>query len=223
MNLLTFISLAVTLIKLSIAIDEKDSDNEQSGEVETFQKLFIQKRIIQLGAIKQLKEYDIEKQNKMLKAMSNKMFETLSSNKIKLETSGISQVVKDLPIDTKVKDALALVLENTCLASEFVINFPDYMHQFLNSNKEFDAVLRWCLSFSYNLVDENLIDEHTRKLYKLALMELGVIQKEEGYENPYKEKNDKPIKKMDFADPPKPKKKIKQKLARGPRLAKSEL
>ena len=38
MNLFGFITLALTLIKLSMAIDEKDSDNEQNGEKETFRK-----------------------------------------------------------------------------------------------------------------------------------------------------------------------------------------
>ena len=223
MNLLLFIWFFENLIQLSVGEDDMNSDNAENNEVATFKKLFIQKRIIQLGAIKQLKGYDDEKLNKMLIEMSKKMYETLSSNRNILEASGISQAVKDLPVDTKVRNSLALVLENTCLASELLLNFPKYMHKYLRENKGLNDVFRWCLSFSYDLVAESLIDEHTRELYKLALMELGVIQKEEGYRNPYKAENEKPIKKLDFVDPPEPKKKEKKKFARGPRMAKSEL
>jgi len=223
MNILYATFFAIALFEISLADDDNDNESDENSEITTFRKLFIQKRIIQLGAIKQLKGYDVEKQNKMLMAMTKKMFETLSLNRGTLEASGVSQAVKDLPIDTKVRDALALVIENTCLASELLLNFPSYMHKFLEENKTFDAVFRWCLTFSYNLVAESLIDEHTRELFKLALMELGVVQKEANYRNPYYRENDKPVKKLDFADPPKPKQKIKKKLARGPRLAKSEL
>lgn len=223
MNLLLFIWFCGALIQLSVANDDKNVDNTENSEVATFRKLFIQKRIIQLGAIKQLKGYEDEKLNKMLIEMTKKMLETLSANKNTLEASGISQAVKDLPVDTKVRNSLALVLENTCLASELVLNFPKYMHKLLKENKAFNDVFRWCLSFSYDLVAENLVDEPTRELYRLALVEIGVIQKEAGYQNPFKEENDKPTKKLDFVDPPEPKKKAKKKLARGPRMAKSEL
>ena len=195
----------------------------EDTEIATFRKLFIQKRIIHLGAIKQLKGYNNEKQVKMLDAMTKKMFEILSTNRITLEASGMAQAIDDLPKDSKAKNALALVLENTCLASEVLLNFPNYMHKFLKQNRNADAVFRWSLSFSHGLVPRSLVDEHTIKLYKLALMELGVLPKEEGYFNPYVEQDEKPIKKLDFADPPKPKQKVKKKLARGPRLAKSEL
>ena len=195
----------------------------EDPEVATFRKLFIQKRIIHLGAIKQLKGFDHDKRTKMLTAMTKKMFEILSTSRITLEASGVAQAVEDLPKDTKVKDALALVLENTCLASEVLLNFPNYMHRFLKENRDSDAVFRWCLSFSHGIVSGSLIDEHTSKLYKLALMELGVLPKEDGYHNPYLQEEEKPIKKLDFVDPPMPKKKVKKKLARGPRLTKSEL
>ena len=212
---------------ISIESEANDGDlNEntvEDSEIATFRKLFIQKRIIQLGAIKQLKGFDHEKRTKMITAMTKKMFEILSTSRITLEASGVAQAVEDIPKDTKVKDALALVLENTCLASEILLNFPNYMHKFLKEYRDFDAVFRWGLSFSHGIVSGSLIDEHTSKLYKLALMELGVLPKEDGYHNPYLQEEEKPIKKLDFVDAPKPKKKVKKKLARGPRITKSEL
>jgi len=224
MKLATAIWYVILLVYHSNAEDSQSEENVvEDSEITTFRKLFIQKRIIQLGAIKQLKGYDHEKLVKMVSAMTTKMFEILSTNRITLEASGIAQAIEELPKDTKVKNALALVLENTCLASELLLNFPDYMHSFLTKNRDFDAVFRWSLSFSHGIVTKSLVDEHTNKLYKLALMELGVLSKEDGYHNPYLQENEKPVKKLDFADPPKPKKKEKKKLARGPRLSKSEL
>ena len=55
MNLLLFIWFFETLIQFSVGEDDMHSDNAENNEVATFKKLFIQKRIIQLGAIKQLK------------------------------------------------------------------------------------------------------------------------------------------------------------------------
>ena len=201
----------------------QDLNNAEDPDVTTFRKLFIQKRIIHLGAIKQLKDLGHDKRKKMLTSMSQKMFEVLSSSRITLEASGIAQAVDDLPKDIKVRDALALVLENTCLASEILLNFPNYMHKFLKEKRDSDALFRWCLSFSHGLISASLVDEHTSKLYKLALMELGVLPKDDGYHNPYLHEDTKPIKKFDFVDAPQPKKKVKKKLARGPRLTKSEL
>lgn len=212
------------LISKKSAANGSESNVElEDTEIGTFRKLFLQKRIIQLGAIQQIKGYDHEKQNKMLAAMTKKIFEILSANRIALEASGMEQAIEDLPKDPKVKDALALVLENTCLAAEVLLNFPNYLHKFLNDNRNSDAVFRWSLSFSHGLVAESIVGENTSKLYKLALMELGVLPKDDGYHNPYLQQEDKPIKKLDFVDPPKPKKKEKKKLSRGPRLAKSEL
>jgi len=221
--LVAIFHLLLVTNKSTANVGKSDENIVDDTEIATFRKLFIQKRIIQLGAIKQLKSYGNEKQAKMLEAMTKKMLEILSSNRITLEASGISQAVESLPADTKVKDALALVLENTCLASEILLNFPNYMHMFLKHNRDFDSVFRWGLSFTHGLISSSLIDEHTSKLYKLALMELGVLPKEDGYHNPYVVHEEKTIKKLDFADPPKPKKKVKKKLARGPRLSKSEL
>ena len=221
--ILVAIFYLILVTNKSTANDGKsDEDIVDDTETATFRKLFIQKRIIQLGAIKQLKGYGKEKQAKMLEAMMKKMLEILSSNKITLEASGISQAV-GLPADTKVKNALALVLENTCLASEVLLNFPNFMHMFLKQNRDFDSMFRWGLSFTHGLISSSLIDEHTSKLYNLALMELGVLPKEDGYHNPYVVDEEKPIIKLGFADPPKPKIKVKKKLARGPRLSKSEL
>ena len=219
------ILMAIISCVILVIAQNDDAENEsniENSELATFKKLFTQKRIIQLGAMKQLKSLGNEKRSKMLAAMTKKMFEILSLNRITLESSGVAQAVQELPKDTKVKDSLALVIENTCLASDILLNFPNYMHKIIKENRDSDAVFRWSLSFSHGLVSENIIDEHTRKLFKLALMELGVLPKEEGYVNPYLQE-EKPIKKLDFADPPKPKIKPKKKLARGPRLTKSEL
>ena len=203
--------------------DINKSDGTEGSDIEMFKKLFAQKRIIQLGAIKQLKGLAVEKRTKMLTAMTTKMFQVLTNSRITLESSGIAQAVEELPKDAKIKDALALVIENTCLASEILLNFPNYLHLALNSDKDANSVFRWSLTFSHGIVSESLVDEHTKKLLKLALMELNVLPRDDNYHNPYVQEG-KPTKKLDFVDKlPQPKKKEKKKIPKGPRLSRSDL
>lgn len=97
-------------------------------------------------------------------------------------------------------------------------------------------MLKWGLGFAEHAAEESgggvngdLFDQGTRKLIQLALMELGVKEKSEDYQNRYraaKVEDKGPKKKVGFVDPPSegpPTKKPRKKLPRGPKMSKSEL
>ena len=72
--------MAIISCVILVIAENDDAENEsniENSELATFKKLFTQKRIIQLGAMKQLKSLGNEKRSKMLAAMTKKMFEIL--------------------------------------------------------------------------------------------------------------------------------------------------
>ena len=203
-----------------------DDGPNENPEHDNFRRLFQEKRLYQLGAVKQLQNLEPEKQNKMLEAMITQMMTVLTKSRAKLLEGGYEVSGGGLPEDETLKDALALVLENTCLASDLLLRFPYYMHQKLRDLPELDTTYKWALGFTQEMA-EPLLDSSAVKLMDLALQEMGLIEMSPDYVNPYK-KNDPSKKgepkKLKFSDPPQPKKKEKKKkIARGPKLTKSEL
>ena len=191
-------------------------------ELEEFQKLFQQKRIEQLTAIKQLLNMSPEKQVKLLDSMLDKMVSVLEESKARLQGSQVEFNEGQLPENKLEKTYLALVLENTCLASDILLRFPNYMVEKLQKMKRLEKIYHWGLFFVNSTVNY-VMDDTTKRLFYLAGQELQLQSEDSSYKNPYKKVKNEP-KKIMFAEPPeqtakKPKKKIK----RGPKLTKSEL
>ena len=207
------------------ACDEETAQLEQNTEHENFKRLFQEKRLYQLGAVKQLQTLDPEKQTKLLEAMITKMVSVLTLSKTTLMNGGYEIQGGGLPSDEHLREALALVVENTCLASDLLLRFPHFMHKQLRTHQELDLTYKWALGFTQEMA-QSLLDSSAVKLMDLALQELGLIERSADYVNPYNKEDYKKRgepKKLKFAEPPEPKKKDKKKLAKGPRLSKNEL
>jgi hypothetical protein len=202
-----------------------ESKSAPNADHENFKRLFQEKRLYQLRAVKQLQSLDPEKQIKLLDAMIVQMLTVLVKSRNKLIESGYEVEGGGLPEDEQLRESLALVVENTCLASDLLLRFPHYFHKKLRNSPELDSTYKWALGFTQEMA-ESLLDTSAGKLMNLALQELGLVEMSEDYVNPYKkdlnEKEREP-KKLKFADPPQAKKKERKKLAKGPRMAKSEL
>jgi hypothetical protein len=121
------------------------SEQVQSSEIEVFRKLFQEKRLYQLAGVKQLLSLEPEKQTKLLDAMILKITKVLTDNKVKLIESGYEVENKALPEDEKLKESLALVLENTCFASDLLLRFPHFMHKKLKEIPQLDPIFKWSL------------------------------------------------------------------------------
>ncbi len=215
----------VFFLVFTFAICEVTVQLEEDADHENFKRLFQEKRIYQLGAVKQLQSLEPEKQTKLLEAMITKMLSVLTKSRGKLLEGGYEAQGGGLPSDETLREALALVVENTCLASDLLLRFPHFMHKKLRSDQELDATYKWALGFTQEMA-QSLLDSSAVKLMDLALQELGLIERSADYVNPYNKEDPskkKEPKKLKFADPPAPKKKEKKKLSKGPRLSKSEL
>ena len=196
--------------------------NEDLESLDEFSKLFQQKRLHQLTAIKQLLHMNPENQIKLLDSMLNKMTSVLSESQAILAVNTLDISEGKLPTEQKDRTALALVLENTCLASDILLRFPDYMLKRLDKDKQFDVLYKWGLGFINETVSY-VMDEATKRLFFLAGQELSA-EESSSYVNPYKKPKNEPKKIMFAEEPPQPvKKEKKKKLKRGPRMTKTEL
>lgn len=192
-----------------------------STEIEEFQKLFRQKRFHQLSAVKQLLNMSPENQIKLLDSMLSKMKSVLFESKTILTSVSLELSEGKLPNEQQEKTALALVLENVCLACDILLRFPNYMQNKLGLDNELDTMYKWGLGFVNETVSY-IMDKPTKRLFYLAGVEMSYL-KDSKYVNPYKKVESEP-KKIMFADhEPTVTKKPRKKLKKGPRLSKSEL
>lgn len=143
--------------------------------------------------------------------------QVLTTSKLKLESSDYV-TGGAFPEDEATRDALSQVLENTAFFGEIVMRLPDIAHAALNMNKASALTFNWALGFSNST---GLYDETTTKLINLVAQELGLVEKDPNFHNPYaaKKKKAAPLPEPAEPKPKKPKKKIK----RGPRLSREEL
>lgn len=139
----------------------------------------------------------------------------LAVSKTDLESSG---VIPGASNPSPQQERLSLVLENVCLACDLLLRLPDPMHARLKANPDWEAVLKWGIHFASN---SGFLDDSSMKLLSLGSQELGLVERDPAYVNPYKTEK-KPLKKFEEPPPP-PRKKERLKIRKGPRLSNSEL
>lgn len=202
---------------LAICGSVKSNDGfsaEDTKEREVFRKMFALKRGEQLRAVKQLMTFDEERREKLLDSMLDKFFSVLSKSKVELEASGLGLGgIGVFPTNDDAKNALALVMENGCFLSDILLRFPDLLGGKLAGNRDWDTVYKWSVEF---VSQSGLTDESTDQLMKLAKQESGMVEKDPGYNNPYRHVKKK-VKR--FEDPPPPTKKPKKKIQKGPKMS----
>lgn len=199
--------LLATLILLKVNCQDKDVDHE----VATFQKLFMAKRIEQLSAVKNILKLEDQKRRILLDQITAKLFQVLSSGKSDPELGA------KIASETAVPEQASLILENTCLASDLLLRLPDQMHRMIKKVEDRVSVFKWAVDFS---LETGLLDESSIKLLSLASQELGLVERDPNYVNPYRVEK-KPAKR--FEEPPPPKKKERKKIKKGPRMSGGEL
>jgi hypothetical protein len=135
---------------------------------------------------------------------------------VKLESGGY-QLGPDLPQDEPTRETLSLLIENTCLFSDLLLRLPDRLAARLAVRRDWDLVYRWSLGFVRDLT---FLDAATLRLLNLAAQEVGLVERDPNYHNPYRLQK-KPQKR--FEDLPPPAKKEKKKVKRGPKMSHNEL
>ena len=143
--------------------------------------------------------------------------QVLSASQADLDSSGYSASVTDMH-STVFKNRVSLVLENVCLACDLLLRLPDKMHSRLKAANNWAAVFKWGIGFSSR---SGFLEETSVKLLSLCSQELGLVDRDPAYVNPYRAVKA-PVKK--FEDPPPPAaKKERLKIKKGPILSNSEL
>jgi hypothetical protein len=135
---------------------------------------------------------------------------------VKLESGGY-ELGPDLPADEPTREALSLLIENTCLFSDLLLRLPDQLAGRLAARRDWELVYRWSLGLVRDLA---FLEGATRRLLHLAAQEAGLVERDPDYRNPYRTER-KPQKR--FEDPPPPAKKEKKKVKRGPKMSHVEL
>ena len=215
----TLVVLLYALGILSLVSASSDVEGGGATPASVFKKLFAQKRIEQLAAVKNLMHMEEEKKRVMVQNVVQKITEITLKARQRLEGHGLERGVDgdNFPEAEDVKTALALVFENTAFLGDVLLRFPDEVDALFAANPEWKANYAWCLNF---VAESKLTDEGTDKLIHLVLQELRLVEREEDFSNPYRVEKKKQKR---FEEPPKPRKKEKKKLQRGPRMSRPEL
>lgn len=117
------------------------------------------------------------------------------------------------PKETESVEALGRYLENTCFFGELILHLPDVSNRILK-RYEWQNLLLQALSYSRGFVD--ILDQKSLELLGLLEQEIDESKRTDSYVNPYR-------KKASEKKSPKPTKKKKTSVKRGPQLSKTEL
>lgn len=118
----------------------------------------------------------------------------------------------DFPQDAQVADSVAFVLENTCLAGDLILFFPDMVDRMMRGNRTWRPLMLWAAGFTS--AAKSVVDDLSLKMLAVLRQELDVNSRSDDFVNPYREEN--------HREPETPKmhfKKARKKPRKGPSLA----
>jgi len=101
---MNFLVLFVLISSISSVFCVEDSDVVENADHENFRRLFQEKRLYQLGAVKQLQNLDPEKQMKMLDAMVSQLLTVLTKSRARLIEGGYEVEGGGLPADEQLRE-----------------------------------------------------------------------------------------------------------------------
>ncbi|CAO1414274.1 unnamed protein product [Diamesa serratosioi] len=198
-----FIVIAGCLI---VSSNATESESEDKSKV-LLKKLFVRRREEQFLLQKKLASNDNYFQKfRLLKIAIQKVFEIIQENKKLLPKESLKPA--------EIPEAKMLVIENTCMIMDFVLNFNRIVYNIFDK-LEFDwfTELSWCLVFVKENVD--ILDELTTKEFDFITENIEAIKYRQELDNPFenniREFEPKPV-------DPKKAKKIRKKLKKGPSL-----
>jgi len=145
------------------------------------------KRAEQIAGAKRIQKLtDFSKRKKMVEIVLNNLFKVFMKAKQAVIEMGYVPG-EEFPDDPEKLDALGHVLENVALFGDLILRCPDVTRKLYEAKDkgEWRVAMNWGFMFA----NETGVFEgpHATGL-NLAMQELDIIPKEEGYVNPYKEK-----------------------------------
>lgn len=205
-----------------VTIHDKNSTTKISPE-EMYIKLFLDKRKLHFEAMQSVSKIEVyEKRYKMLNTLFEKIFKVLSESKEKLIEKSFF-VGDPFPIDENIRDIYSQVLENTAFFGDLILRQPDMTHLILKKRNDWKILATWAIGF----VNETKAFQTSQSNHlHLLSQELGIIEKDKNYVNPYKAASNQASHKDQLLQDEikKIRKQKKKELKKGPRLSsKNEL
>ena len=102
------------------------------------------------------------------------VLQVLSTGRVDLESSGYVAGLSSIT-PGPVMEKVSLVLENTCL---------EEMTRRVEGNSNWGTAFKWAIGFSS---ETGFLDDSSQKLLSLASQELGLVEKDPAYVNPYRQ------------------------------------
>lgn len=153
-----------------------------------------------------------EKRYRLIEMALQKILEGLHESRANLLAAELSPDFTEFPQEVQLADALAFVLENTCLAGDLILRFPDVSYRILGGNKGWYPLINWSSNFTRHV--DSIVDDLSMKMLNLLRQELNEDERTEDYFNPYLEAN------QPRPEPPKMHfKKARKRIRRGPSLS----
>ncbi|XP_059621142.1 uncharacterized protein LOC132264831 [Phlebotomus argentipes] len=150
-----------------------------------------------------------EKQFTLLKMAYEKILQVINESRKVLT---VEPMGKELPANQTEMEALFLLLENTCLFGDLVLYMPDISYKVLEKTAGWRETIDWALRVTVR--HELVIDERSMEMLRLFNQEINPEQRSKDFMNPYRQEIELPP-----PEKPKPTKKMRKKLKRGPQLA----
>ncbi|KAK8725756.1 hypothetical protein OTU49_010464 [Cherax quadricarinatus] len=180
-NIFTFI-FVIIVCHAVVEGEIEEQHKKPVSQVKLFQSLFQQRRAEHKAACETIMNMgNFIKQQKMVDILARKAFEVLGQNQVTLREAGYIPGM-DFPEDEKVRDALSQTLENTAFMGELLLHLPDIMHSLLRDHKPWQLVFTWGAFFA---TQSKFLDKNTNKFIHLVSQELGIVEKDVRYTNPY--------------------------------------
>uniref|UniRef100_A0A6A7G0P0 Coiled-coil domain-containing protein 134-like n=2 Tax=Hirondellea gigas TaxID=1518452 RepID=A0A6A7G0P0_9CRUS len=175
--------------------------------------MFEERRQEHKSAVKSLLAMDdYQKQHKMITLTLERVHQVLKMSQEKLQ-QGHYVPGDPFPLDNSVRDALSQTMETTCLLGEVLLHLPDITRNVLEKLGTNKGLLAWGVFFTAHTT---FLSDSTKKLVHLMEQELGLVDRDHDYVNPYSKSNKQKAKQY---KQPQPKKKKKKSFKRGPSLS----
>ncbi|XP_063699749.1 coiled-coil domain-containing protein 134-like [Culicoides brevitarsis] len=219
--MLSFKILLISIITLANSIDFSYGNGaKQSFKVtnKIYSNLFLRRREEHKNLLQHLTTTEkYEKRYKLIELAFQKIINGLRESKATLEDANYRPQL-EFPEDQGIADALAFVLENTCLIGDLVLHFPDISYRILKGVRDWKPLFNWCINFAKKV--DQIVDELSVRMLDLFYQEINEDERTPEYFNPYLEANQKKHAKAENGQKDKVKPtKTKKKIKRGPQLA----
>ncbi|PIK49699.1 putative coiled-coil domain-containing protein [Apostichopus japonicus] len=127
----------------------KDDEKRSERDLQTFRKLYLQKRAQHIAAVDSLLEtYEYEKTYQMVDLLITRMRTVVGTSRSTLVQKGFEPGMS-FPTDEETKEALSIIMENAGLFGDMALKLPEITHACLEKKKSDVAnILKWAITYS---------------------------------------------------------------------------